>query len=215
MAVQERGIRTRQRLVDAAAMVFDEAGYAGASTSTILRSTDGQVTQGSMYFHFPTKRELALAVIEDQHQAVMQQLASHVSEERPAMQSFLEITADLAEQLVSDPLVRAGMRLTLEEPTLRPESTSTFMGWIQATAMLTRAAIEQGDLRADIDAEQFGHFSASTFTGVQMVSQALTQRADLHSRLHYSWTIVLPTITPPERTARWLAYNDSLFAAAR
>lgn len=56
VAPEERAIRTRQRIIQAAASVFDENGYLGAATSTIVNTGDG-LTPGAMHFHFPSKRE--------------------------------------------------------------------------------------------------------------------------------------------------------------
>jgi AcrR family transcriptional regulator len=56
----ERGDATRKRLLDAAAAVFSECGYAGATTKEIARAAG--VAEGTIYRHFADKRELFRAV---------------------------------------------------------------------------------------------------------------------------------------------------------
>lgn len=51
--VTERGRATRQALLDAAAEVFGEEGYEGASVAEITRRAG--VAQGTFYVHFPEK----------------------------------------------------------------------------------------------------------------------------------------------------------------
>ncbi|MER7106033.1 TetR family transcriptional regulator, partial [Streptomyces humidus] len=47
---QERGVQTRRQLLRAAAEVFDESGFAGASIKDILQQAE--LTAGALYFHF-------------------------------------------------------------------------------------------------------------------------------------------------------------------
>lgn len=56
----QRGDATRQQLLDAAAAVFTERGYAGATTKEIARRAG--VSEGTIYRHFADKRELFGAV---------------------------------------------------------------------------------------------------------------------------------------------------------
>jgi AcrR family transcriptional regulator len=63
--VETRGQRSRQVILDVAAPIFAEYGYAGASLNRIILATG--LTKGGFYFHFPSKLDLALAVIRDQN----------------------------------------------------------------------------------------------------------------------------------------------------
>lgn len=64
MARQERAIRTRQVILEAAGAVFDEHGYAATTISMVLERA--AVTKGALYFHFPSKESLAQAVLDEQ-----------------------------------------------------------------------------------------------------------------------------------------------------
>lgn len=55
-----RGDATRQQLLDAAAAVFTERGYSGATTKEIARRAG--VSEGTIYRHYADKRELFVAV---------------------------------------------------------------------------------------------------------------------------------------------------------
>lgn len=73
MAKQDRAIRTRQTILDAAAQVFEKQGYQAATITEILKVAG--VTKGALYFHFQSKEELALGVFDAQEppQAVPEQ----------------------------------------------------------------------------------------------------------------------------------------------
>lgn len=53
----------RRRVLDVAAVLFQGHGYNATSMQDIL--ADSGVTGGALYHHFPTKKDLALAVIRD------------------------------------------------------------------------------------------------------------------------------------------------------
>ena len=59
--LSDKAQRSRQAILDAAGRLFAERGYSGASVHAIVESAG--VTKGGLYFHFTSKRELALAVI--------------------------------------------------------------------------------------------------------------------------------------------------------
>ncbi|MGH2599631.1 MAG: TetR/AcrR family transcriptional regulator [Dehalococcoidia bacterium] len=61
---------TRRRLLDVAARLFAEQGYAGTGTEEVVRQAG--VTRGALYYHFRDKRDLFRAVVEDlQQQALL------------------------------------------------------------------------------------------------------------------------------------------------
>ncbi|WP_435060255.1 TetR family transcriptional regulator [Streptomyces sp. bgisy060] len=64
MARQERAVRTRRTVLEAAAAVFDERGYKAATIADILKRAD--VTKGALYFHFASKRALAQGILDEQ-----------------------------------------------------------------------------------------------------------------------------------------------------
>jgi TetR/AcrR family transcriptional regulator, transcriptional repressor for nem operon len=82
---------TRQRLIDAAAELFWERGYAATGLSDILESAGAR--GGSLYHFFPTKDDLLLAVL-DHHARVLETtientLAAH-EEPRDKVLAFVE-----------------------------------------------------------------------------------------------------------------------------
>ena len=55
--MQQRSIETREHALVTAAELFARAGYQATTLNAIAREM--QATQGSVYFHFSSKRELA------------------------------------------------------------------------------------------------------------------------------------------------------------
>lgn len=78
-----REMSTRAKLLDAAARIFLERGYAEASMDQVRQAA--AVSNGSLYHHFPTKARLADALyvdtLHDFHAALLAPIARDVSAE--------------------------------------------------------------------------------------------------------------------------------------
>ena len=61
--VQERSRTRRQRVLDAALEVFTEHGYGDTAIDEIARASD--TSKGGLYFHFPSKQALFLALLDE------------------------------------------------------------------------------------------------------------------------------------------------------
>ena len=61
--VQERSRTRRQRVLDAALEVFTQHGYGDTAIDEIARASD--TSKGGLYFHFPSKQALFLALLDE------------------------------------------------------------------------------------------------------------------------------------------------------
>jgi len=62
-AQKSRSNNRREQLLDAAAVLFVEKGFSGTSTREIAKATG--MLAGSLYYHFPSKEDLLVAVFEE------------------------------------------------------------------------------------------------------------------------------------------------------
>lgn len=111
MVKQERAERTREAIVLAAARVFEAEGFAAAPLSDITRSA--RVTKGALYFHFASKRELALALVVEAR-VILDELVAEVVDRRGAempIQLLIDLTHAVLRRIAEDPVLRAGLRL--------------------------------------------------------------------------------------------------------
>ncbi|MEU8760440.1 TetR/AcrR family transcriptional regulator [Streptomyces sp. NPDC048659] len=114
MATQVRAVRTRGRLVRAAAAEFDEAGYEGARLAHI--SELAAVSMGALTFHFPAKSALADAV-EEEGLAITKALVERLCDGRaPGLEGVIGLTVGLVGLLEEDLVVRSSVRLARERP---------------------------------------------------------------------------------------------------
>lgn len=197
MAQQERAIETRAAIIRGAAATFQERGY--GSTSLAQVSAAAGVTKGALYFHFDSKEALAIAIIEAQHEASAAIGRTLLDENVPGLRAILIMSLELARQLHEDPIVSAGVRLTIEAANFETPVAGPYLDWMAACEEYLRRGIAEGDISPMIDICAMGHFIISAFTGVQVVSDVLTGRDDIEDRLIEMWAVVMPSLVAADR----------------
>ncbi|RZS36578.1 TetR family transcriptional regulator [Herbihabitans rhizosphaerae] len=197
MARQERAERTRNVILDAAAEAFDEYGFVGASLSDIL-ATAG-VTKGALYFHFSSKEELASALIEEQFSV----WGPFAATDRPGLQTVIDLTHNMAMNLMLSVRVRAAIRLVIEHGSFASPAIDAYRSWTDLVERCMVAAQATGDLRKEVQPDDLAMYVIGSFTGVQLRSQVLTGRADVRQRVTDMWQFLLPGIVPPRRLTKF------------
>jgi AcrR family transcriptional regulator len=191
---QDRAVRTREALLCAAAEEFDEKGYAGALINNILERAG--LTAGAMYFHFKSKEALAVAVMGEQHQSIEPRLTS------TGLQRLVDITLVWAQRLPVDPMLRAGVRLAVEQGSFGMRDASTFLDWRDTMIECLRDAERDNELMPGAEPEHVAEFVVGACTGVQLYAQLLNGREDLCDRTVRMWELLLPGIAVPAAARR-------------
>ena len=185
MAEQERAIRTRHAILMAAAKVFEEYGYEAATIAEILSASG--VTKGALYFHFRSKDDLAQGVLALQDQQLP------VPVRRSKVQELVDTVMLHAYRLRTDPLVRAGVRLSMEQhPSLN--RSGPFLRWSEYCSELLRQAQAQGELLPHVSPSETADVLVASFAGVQSMSQAVMDYQDLSSRASALLRHLLPGV---------------------
>lgn len=113
---QERSLARRAAILNAAASISDRLGYGAASLSQV--ASDADIGPGHIYFYFRTKQALALAVIEEQNTRTFVVMRSHADPSSPTS-NLIRASRRIGELLLTDPVVRAGIRLSAGARRLR------------------------------------------------------------------------------------------------
>ncbi|MEV1025769.1 ScbR family autoregulator-binding transcription factor [Streptomyces sp. NPDC050264] len=185
MAMQNRAIRTRQSILSAAAGVFEERGYQAATISEIL--TAAEVTKGALYFHFQSKEHLAQGVLSEQDGDTSIPRACKV-------QQLVDMGMLHAYRLQTDPMVRAGVRLSLDQQALGLDRSGAFLRWAESIAETLDAAYAQGELLPHVQPKETADVMVGSFAGVQAMSQAICDYQDLQHRISTMLRHLLPSV---------------------
>lgn len=189
MAKQDRAIRTRQAILMAAAKTFEKHGYQAATITEILRIAG--VTKGALYFHFPSKEELALGVLE------AQEPPPPAPDQPLKLQELVDIGMLFSHRLHTSLLTRAGVRLSMDQQAQGLDRTGPFLRWQQTTHDLLAHAKQNGELLPHVNPMETADLYVAAFTGIQAVSQTLTNYRDLEQRYITLQRHILPSIATP------------------
>ena len=207
---QQRGRERRQALLEGASRVFDRMGFAQASLSDIAR--ESHATMGSLYFYFPSKEQLALAIITEQNARTFGSL-EQAGRGHDTVQTLLHGSKAIADQLLTDAVVgpASGFRWSRElcqcprtaSMPIGSAASPTWSSWPPSAASC--AAISRP--------AQLSRMIVATFTGTHVVSNVLTGRADVYAALNVMWGVVLRGLVEPDRVDLYLAESVELFAS--
>ncbi|MFF4170140.1 ScbR family autoregulator-binding transcription factor [Streptomyces sp. NPDC001744] len=187
---QTRAILTREKIIRAAAEVFDESGFSGASMNKIMRRAE--TTMGAMYFHFASKEEIA--------QTVMSEQASDLTfpEGEDGLQRLFDINLEVAHQMRTNVLFRAGVRLAVEQGDFGMRDAAPYQLWAEMFRGQLEAAERRGELLPGVDTTEFAEILVGAYTGTQLMSNITTGREDLMERIAALWRYLLPSVATPE-----------------
>ncbi|MDT9685449.1 ScbR family autoregulator-binding transcription factor [Streptomyces sp. TRM76323] len=180
---------TRRALLETAAQLFDERGYAGTSISDIS-ALSGR-TSGAIYFHYASKEKLALAVIEELFASWPEMISRHRSTDRPALEKLVALSFTVARAFRDDVVVRAGSRLWMERKAIAAPLPTPFAAWIEVVAELLAEARAGGELAAGVDTLTAAHSVVCAFFGLHTISDAMDGREHIEERLHELWLLLL------------------------
>jgi AcrR family transcriptional regulator len=187
VARQERAVRTRRAVLEAAAAVFAEHGYAAATVADILKTAG--VTKGALYFHFDSKEALARGILEVQTD-------QRVAEQEVKLQEMVDVAMTVAHRLVNDPLLRAGARLSAD-PVGRKHYGSAWQLWVDILTEILTQARERGETLPHVVPREVAEMVIGAYNGVQLYSHLEADLRDVEYRVSVLLKHLLPSIASP------------------
>lgn len=206
--MQERAELTRRALLEAAAHLFDERGYAETSMSDVGRLSGH--TSGAIYFHYTGKERLARAVIEAQAAVWPVLIRQHTDVDAPALERLVGLSFAVARAFRDNVVVRAGARLWAERVVTGPAPPPPHLAWIEAARTLLDQAQRGGELAAHVDLARAARAIVCAFFGLHAVSDALRDRHLVESHLTDLWSLLLPSLQARPDAASTLARAQAL-----
>jgi AcrR family transcriptional regulator len=205
----DRADETRRRILDSAAELFAERGYAATSVSDIIQASG--VTKGGFYFHFPSKEKLAVAVLQGKREQWTGRVLSAAMREERGLDQLRALGRAFCALYQEDPSFRVLGRLSLEladqSPELARQLRPEFTEWAHLVASLVRAAQAEGDIRSDVDAADAAEVVVAAFHGMTEMSFFVSGGADLQGRMErftelLEAGLVVPSAARPRARSR-------------
>jgi TetR/AcrR family transcriptional repressor of nem operon len=173
-----KGERTRQRIIAKAAPLFNRRGYDGCSMQDISAATG--LEKGSLYSHFATKEELAVAAFDHAWAQTCSARAGNLDQASNSVDKLkLHIT-----NFVSKPSFPGGcpmLNTVLDaddgNSALRHRAEGAMRDWVGFLADITRAGQAKGEIRSTLNPEELAILIISLLEGA-FVSSRLQRSRD-------------------------------------
>jgi len=175
---------TRERLVDTARDLFWEQGYTATGIAQILDAAGAR--SGSLYYFFPTKEDLLLAVLEwykaNLDAAVVQPVFQHVHD---PIERIFGILDGYRRMLVATkfqhgcPVGSLALELANSHPAARALLAQNFTNWRKVIEQCLNDAA--GRLPQNLDKQQLALFVLTTMEGAVMLARTYRSVEPYHA----------------------------------
>jgi len=188
-----KGERTRRRIVERSAPVFNTKGYAGASMSDLVLVTG--LEKGGIYNHFGSKEELALEAFDYAAGIMRERLSGALEVERGALERLCAIV-DVLGAVAWDPPVPGGcpvLNTAVEadgaNPALKERAAEAMGGWLRLVGREVKEGMKSGELSPRTDPRAVASVVVATLEGAVMLTRlqenpAHVERAVEHLKDH-------------------------------
>ncbi|CAN7508152.1 TetR/AcrR family transcriptional regulator [Mesorhizobium amorphae] len=177
----------RNRVLDVAEASFQERGYHASSIGDLMAAAG--VTGGALHHHFPTKKALALAVIEERVASAVEETwiapVQAAGSAREGIRAVFEaVAAELEQQgfVRGCPLNNLAHELSLADPDFRAALASIFATWRQAIADRIRTDQQTGEEQGT-DPDRFAALAVAAYSGAMSMAKTAQDAGPLRDCL--------------------------------
>jgi len=162
--------KTRQRLLESAFEEIHEHGFQGMRVDEVLRKA--KLQKGAFYHHFSSKLELGYAVLEEQIAPLLEVIwLDPLKNVQNPIDDFPKMLQDLTERVPASmqqhgcPLNNLAQEMASQDEGFQQRIGTIFSHWISAYTQLFQQAQANGQVRADVAAEEIARFLVATLEG--------------------------------------------------
>lgn len=168
-----KGEITRQKIIEQAAPLFNQLGFAGCSMQDIMAATG--LEKGGLYRHFSSKEELAeeafrysLARVTQARWEGIEEVEGSVEKLRFVVRRFVEIRGLIPGGC---PVMNTAIDADDGNPALRKLVQKAVQEWKAKIGRIVAAGIERGEIRTDIEPRSIANMIIATLEGALMISR--------------------------------------------
>ncbi|MDJ0743932.1 MAG: TetR/AcrR family transcriptional regulator [Xenococcaceae cyanobacterium MO_167.B27] len=167
--------QTKANIIEQAASLFNQKGYAAASIADIMEATG--LKKGGIYNHFQSKDELAVAAFDYAVDLVNQRILGAVTQEKNALARLKALVA-VHLDYIDNPPVPGGcpiMNTAIEwddnDSILRDRAKQAMDSWRNLIIRIVEKGIKKGEVKANTESQTVATVLISTIEGGIMMSK--------------------------------------------
>lgn len=171
---ESKGARTRRRIIERAAVLFNTRGVAGASMAEVSEATG--LEKGGVYNHFATKQELACEAFDYAASLVCDRIEKAMASQTDAparLRAFLDVYRRTNERPLlagGCPLMNTAIEADDTNPELRRRARAAIERWRRSIAATLEDGMRAGEI-VPIDAGAVASTIVATVEGGVMLAK--------------------------------------------
>lgn len=167
--------QTKARIIEQAAELFNQKGYAGSSIADIMQATG--LKKGGIYNHFKSKDELAVAAFDYAAAKMSQKVWSVVKTKRNAIERLQALVASYLIYIDDPPIVggcpilNTAIEADDTDSPLRDRAIAAINNWRNLIVRIINKGIKKGEIPATIEPDTVATIIICNIEGAIMMSQ--------------------------------------------
>jgi AcrR family transcriptional regulator len=187
-----------------AVQLFNEIGYPATGLGDIIERAE--LTKGALYYHFESKEALATAIIEEGSANLFEAFSKIRESSAPALERIIHGLFIVADLVGTDMVARSGTQLLRAFGEFNNAAARIYTAWLDEMTQRVSEAIDEGDLRQDLDPRAVGETIVGAMLGAELLSNATSSGTDVLERLARMWQVLLPAIVTDDSLSYFREY---------
>lgn len=177
-----KGELTRQRIIELAAPLFNQRGYAGCSMQDILEATG--LKKGGVYRHFASKEELAAEAFRYSLSRAVKIRTPQANPSSTAVERLRRVVEQFTEEPSpvpgGCPILNTAIDADDGNPVLRELARAGLKNWRTRISHIVRDGISRKEIREDVQPRAVANTIIATLEGALMISRLEGSRGALN-----------------------------------
>lgn len=168
-----KGEKTRQKIVEKAAGLFNQCGFSGFSMSELMKATG--LEKGGIYRHFDSKEQLAAEAFEYAWREAPQTRMHDLEKDSNSVEWLKQFIANFVHRRSSVPggcpLLNTAIDADDGSPVLRDLALQALRGWRANLIYVIKRGVERKEIKRGVNPKTIADLVMSSLEGAKMISR--------------------------------------------
>jgi AcrR family transcriptional regulator len=205
-AATPRSEKTRQFIIETAALIFNKKGYAGTSMSDLTAATG--LTKGSIYGNFKDKTDVAVHAFQHNIDLIFDFFSKELKSADSTLDKLLAYPRGFRKiypMILSYggcPILNTGVEADDTHAVLRKMAAGVLAGWKQSIVALIEKGRSEGIFRSDVDAGNTAEVLIALIEGGSVLAKVTGETTYMLNAIDAAETKIIKLCTDSENIPR-------------